>query len=672
MHLTLARYFPPQHHAELCAEFSEELDKYGHIYMHRFRPRDHVIQAHPLEAYPAKSVAGASLMLMVQNNLDQNVAQFPHELVTYGGNGSAFSNWAQYRLTMQHLSAMTDHQTLCLHSGHPMGVFPSHPDAPRLVVTNGMVVPNYSSREDYEEMYCAGVSQYGQMTAGSFCYIGPQGIVHGTTLTLLNAGRKYLNTRDSLQGKLFVTAGLGGMSGAQAKAAVIAGGVAIVAEVDKNAVEKRHRQGWVLEKTSDLDECLELARAALSQGRATSIAYHGNVVDLWERFATDATKQKNEASGGHTHSSPPACLIPELGSDQTSCHNPFAGGYFPVGVEFEEAQTMLAKDPAQFKTLVEASLRRHVKAINTLSNLQRGSDEAGGGGQFHFFDYGNSFLLEAARAGADVLSVSSSSSSLGENMSEQPELEAVKDRNLMFRYPSYVQDIMGDIFSLGFGPFRWVCTSGDPEDLRTTDKIAAQVLTAIKEEYLVETSGQQAGQSSYAKLAVPQLNDNLLWIEAAESHEMVVGSQARILYANAAARVRMATAFNAAVESGALKAPVMLSRDHHDVSGTDAPWRETSNVEDGSKFTADMAIHNVIGDAARGATSVSIHNGGGTGWGEAINGGFLLLLDGSPAAGNRAENMLHWDVFNGVNHHCSITTLQHYSIVSPHLEHHPL
>jgi urocanate hydratase len=640
------------------------LDKYGHIYMHRFRPRDHVIQAHPLAAYPAKSVAGASLMLMVQNNLDQNVAQFPHELITYGGNGSAFSNWAQYRLTMQHLSAMTDHQTLCLHSGHPMGVFPSHPDAPRLVVTNGMVVPNYSSREDYEEMYCAGVSQFGQMTAGSFCYIGPQGIVHGTTLTLLNAGRKYLGTRDSLQGKLFVTAGLGGMSGAQAKAAVIAGGVAIVAEVDKNAVEKRYRQGWVLEKTSDLDECLDLARAAIAQGRATSIAYHGNVVDLWERFAMEATKRRDLPSGEQQSSS--ACIIPELGSDQTSCHNPFAGGYFPVGLKFEEAQTMLANDPTQFKTLVEASLRRHVKAINTLANFQQGDDKLGSSsGQFHFFDYGNSFLLEAARAGADVLSTSTPHSLEG-NTSEQPELEATKDRDLKFRYPSYVQDIMGDIFSLGFGPFRWVCTSGDPEDLQTTDKIAYQVLTAIKEEYLAETSQESgetaaddddalasglAGRSSYATLAVPQLNDNLLWIEAAESHQMVVGSQARILYANAAARVRMATAFNAAVASGALKAPVMLSRDHHDVSGTDAPWRETSNVDDGSKFTADMAIHNVIGDAARGATSVSIHNGGGTGWGEAINGGFLLLLDGSPAAGNRAESMLHWDVFNGVQYH---------------------
>lgn len=626
--------------------------------MHRFRPRDHAIQAHPIGAYPAACAAGAALMLMVQNNLDASVAQFPHELITYGGNGSAFSNWAQYRLTMQHLSAMTDHQTLCLHSGHPMGLFPSHPNAPRLVVTNGMVVPNYSSRADYEEMYCAGVSQYGQMTAGSFCYIGPQGIVHGTTLTLLNAGRKYLGTADSLQGKLFVTAGLGGMSGAQAKAAVIAGGVAIVAEVDENAVAKRHRQGWVLARTSDLDECLAWARAALAQGRATSIAYRGNVVDLWERLASDAaTHNQDLPTAGQTAS----CLVPELGSDQTSCHNPFGGGYIPVGLEFEEAQALLAQDPLRFKALVEASLRRHVTAINALS-----AHKAEDGGGFHFFDYGNSFLLEASRAGADVLWPTVEE---GSDITRSAELskpdEAAKDRDLRFRYPSYVQDIMGDIFSLGFGPFRWVCTSADPADLRTTDTIAFQVLTALKEEYLAEiagaevdaaaatgeevgATGQSSGSLSYAARAVPQLNDNLLWIAAAEGHRLVVGSQARILYANAAARARIAAAFNAAVASGALKAPVMLSRDHHDVSGTDAPWRETSNVADGSKFTADMAIHNVIGDAARGATSVSIHNGGGTGWGEAINGGFLLLLDGSPAAGRRAESMLHWDVFNGV------------------------
>jgi len=595
------RYFPEHMHASLAPEFAEELRSHGHIYMHRFRPTEYEMKAHPITAYPAKSTQAAALMLMIQNNLDPAVAQFPGELVTYGGNGSAFSNWAQYHLTMFYLSTMTDEQTLMLYSGHPMGLFPSHKDAPRMVVTNGMVIPNYSSRDDYERMYACGVSQYGQMTAGSFCYIGPQGIVHGTTLTLLNAGRKYLGV-EGLAGKLYVTAGLGGMSGAQPKAGVITGAVSIVAEISREAVDKRHAQGWVDVKTDDLDECLRLAKEAKAAGRALSIAYCGNVVDVWERLA-ELKLSGNDAG-----------LEVDLGSDQTSCHNPFTGGYYPVGLSYEESQSMMRDDPAAFKEAVYGSLRRQVAAINTLVNAD------GEGHAMSFWDYGNSFLLESSRAGAEIMSE--------ENPTE-------------FRYPSYVEDIMGDIFSLGFGPFRWVCTSGEPGDLAVTDQIAHEVMASLR-------SRLSADKSPYAALAVPQLDDNILWITEADHHQLVVGSQARILYANAEVRATLGVAFNEAVKAGRLTAPVVLSRDHHDVSGTDAPWRETSNVSDGSKFTADMAIHNVIGDSFRGATSVSIHNGGGTGWGESMNGGFLMVLDGSDDATRRAENMLHFDVFNGV------------------------
>eukprot|EP00041_Stephanoeca_diplocostata_P028142 m.787861 g.787861 ORF g.787861 m.787861 type:complete len:1143 (-) comp23309_c1_seq2:1400-4828(-) len=587
------RYFPADMHAELGAEFLDELETLGHIYMHRFRPTTYAMKAHPIGAYPATSVQAAAIQLMIMNNLDPAVAQYPHELVTYGGNGSAFSNWAQYHLTMAYLSRMEENQTLVLNSGHPQGLFTSHADAPRLSITNGLTIPNYSTRSEYERMYAQGVSQYGQMTAGSFCYIGPQGIVHGTTLTLLNAGRKYLGV-DSLQGKLFVTAGLGGMSGAQAKAAVVAGSVTIVAEVKEAALSKRHAQGWVVERAEDLDDCFARARAAVREKRATSIAYHGNVVDLWEALADSD-------------------VAVDLGSDQTSCHDPFGGGYYPVGMSTEAADELMSSDPKAFRDAVQVSLRRHVSAVNRLA--------AKG---MQFWDYGNSFLLEASRAGADIMT--------------QASPEGSEQR---FRYPSYVEDIMGDIFSLGFGPFRWVCTSGDPKDLAKTDEIAASVLAQLRDHCRNDTSG-------YSRLAQGHFEDNHLWITEAGDNQLTVGSQARILYANAEARQMLAQRFNDAVASGVLSAPVVISRDHHDVSGTDAPWRETSDVRDGSHFCADMAIQNVIGDAARGATWVAIHNGGGTGWGEAINGGFGMVLDGRSAAASRATTMLEWDVYNGV------------------------
>ncbi|KAJ3358800.1 Urocanate hydratase [Allomyces javanicus] len=586
------RYFDPKDHAKLAKEFLKELDVFGHIYMFRFRPTNYEMQAYPIADYPSKSVQAAGIQLMIMNNLDRRVAQFPHELITYGGNGSVFSNWAQYHLVMKYLSEMTDEQTLVMYSGHPMGLFPSHKDAPRVVVTNGMVIPNYSSRADYDKLYAMGVSQYGQMTAGSYCYIGPQGIVHGTTITLLNAGRKYVGTSD-LRGKLFVSAGLGGMSGAQPKAGFICGMIAVIAEVDRAALDKRFEQGWVTEKVSGLDALIARIKRARAEKVPVSIGYHGNVVDVWERLAKESVKD--------------ADLIPELGSDQTSLHNPFQGGYYPAQISFEEAQVMMVENPDKFKTLVQESLRRQVAAINQLT--ARG---------MAYFDYGNAMLLESSRAGADILR-------------EDGE----------FKYPSYVQAIMGDIFSLGFGPFRWVCTSGLASDLQTTDEIAAQVLTDLSKE-------SKARANELGKRQIEQYSDNHHWITHCGEHKLVVGSQARILYVNAEGRMRVALALNQAIADGRLKGPVMLSRDHHDVSGTDSPFRETSNVTDGSKFTADMAVHNFVGDAFRGATSVSLHNGGGVGWGEVMNGGFLLLLDGTETAAVRARRMLFWDVNNGI------------------------
>ena len=578
------RYFPAEWHAELAPEFAKELDEDGRIYMRRFKPKQPIF-ARGIEAYPAKSPQAASIMLMIQNNLDPAVAQHPDELITYGGNGTVFQNWAQYRLTMRYLSEMSEEQTLVLYSGHPLGLFPSHPDAPRVVVTNGMVIPNYSSKADYDRMAALGVSSYGQMTAGSFMYIGPQGIVHGTTITLLNAGRRYLGlpAEEDLGGKLYVTSGLGGMSGAQAKAAVIAGAVAIIAEVDPVAIKKRHEQGWLMEMTDDLDALLARVASARAAKEALSIGYLGNVVDLWERLLADEVEV-------------------DLGSDQTSLHNPYLGGYYPVGLSFEAAQTMMVDDPEGFKASVQESLRRQVKAIQGLT--ERG---------MHFWDYGNAFLLEASRAGAP----------------------GIVREDGSFAYPSYVEDIMGPMcFDYGFGPFRWVCTSGKLEDLRATDQLAAEVLRAMAEAAPPETR--------------QQLLDNVRWIEAAEANAMVVGSQARILYADQAARAELAERFNQAIARGEVSAPIVLGRDHHDVSGTDSPYRETANIKDGSSFTADMAVHNVIGDAMRGATWVSLHNGGGVGWGEVINGGFGLVLDGSEAASRRARSMLNWDVANGV------------------------
>ena len=572
------RYFPAKHHAVLAPEFAEELEKYGRIYMYRFRP-SYKIYARPIEEYPAKSKQAAAIMLMIQNNLDHAVAQHPHELITYGGNGAVFQNWAQYRLVMQYLANMTEEQTLVMYSGHPMGLFPSHKDAPRVIVTNGMMIPNYSKPDDWERFNAMGVTQYGQMTAGSYMYIGPQGIVHGTTITVLNASRKQGGTP---AGKLFITAGLGGMSGAQPKAGNIAGVVSITAEINPSATDKRHSQGWVDEVYSDLDELFAKVNEARKNQIARSFAYQGNVVDLWE-YAAEHDIQV------------------DLGSDQTSLHNPFAGGYYPVGYSFEESKQMMAEQPEKFKDAVYASLRRHVAAVNKLT--------AKG---MYFFDYGNAFLLESSRAGADILNADGK-----------------------FRYPSYVQDIMGPMyFDYGFGPFRWVCTSGKEEDLAVTDEIACNVLEEIAKNSPVEI--QQ------------QMRDNIQWIKGARANKLVVGSQARILYADCEGRTKIAAEFNKAIADGRLSAPVVLGRDHHDVSGTDSPFRETSNIYDGSSFTADMAIHNVIGDGFRGATWVSIHNGGGVGWGEVINGGFGMVLDGSDDADRRLHSMLHWDVNNGI------------------------
>lgn len=577
------RYFPSEFHKELATEFKQELAEYGRIYMYRFRP-DYEITARSIEEFPHKSTQAAAIMLMLSNNLDHAVAQHPEELITYGGNGAVFQNWAQYLLTMKYLSKMTDEQTLVLYSGHPMGLFPSHKDAPRVVVTNGMMIPNYSRPDDWEKFNALGVTQYGQMTAGSFMYIGPQGIVHGTTITVLNAGRKQdgKQSEHGLGGKLFVTSGLGGMSGAQAKAAVIAGAIGIVAEINPLATNKRHEQGWVDEVYTDLAQLLARTEKARANKEAVSLAYQGNIVDLWEYFAEQNVQV-------------------DLGSDQTSLHNPWAGGYYPVGVSFEEAQVMMAERPAEFKDKIQATLRRHVAAINKLT--------AQG---MYFFDYGNAFLLEASRAGADIL-----------------------DEKGEFRYPSYVQDIMGPMcFDYGFGPFRWVCTSSTQEDLDTTDKIAAGVIREM-----LKTAPDEITQ---------QLKDNLLWIEQAKENKLVVGSKARILYADSEGRIAIAKAFNKAIREGKISAPIVLGRDHHDVSGTDSPYRETSNIYDGSQFTADMAVQNFVGDSFRGATWVSLHNGGGVGWGEVMNGGFGMVLDGSSDCDRRIESMLLWDVNNGI------------------------
>ncbi|KAE8884573.1 putative urocanate hydratase [Phytophthora fragariae] len=591
------RYFPEKFHATLAPEFAQELKDEGHIYMHRFRPVQYEVKAYPIELYPAQCKQAASIMLMIMNNLDRRVAQFPNHLVTYGGNGSVFQNWAQYLLAMRYLSELTEQQTLVMYSGHPMGLFPSRPAAPRMVVTNGLMIPNYSTRAQYDKAYAMGNTQYGQMTAGSYCYIGPQGIVHGTTITVLNACRKYLQREDT-RGTVYVSSGLGGMSGAQPKAGVISGVISVTAEIDESAVKKRHEQGWVDEVLSDLGACVARIREAKEKGEVVSLAYHGNVVTLWERLADEA-----EATGE---------LLVELGSDQTSLHNPFNGGYYPVQLSFEESQRVMAEDPARFQELVQESLRRHAVAVNRLT--------AKG---MRFWDYGNSFLLEAQRAGADVL-----------RPGVKPEEAAVS--TMAFKYPSYVQDIMGDIFSLGFGPFRWVCTSGKHEDLMKTDEIAARVLRDLLAEPEVPDR------------VAAQLRDNLRWIEAAEENKLVVGSEARILYADRVGRGTVAMALNAAVASGEISAPVVLSRDHHDVSGTDSPFRETSNVTDGSAFCADMAVQNALGDAARGATWIALHNGGGVGWGEVMNGGFGMVLDGSEDAREKAACMLGWDVNNGV------------------------
>ncbi len=577
------RYFDKKHHAVLAPEFAGELEKHGRIYMYRFRPK-YKMYARNIEDYPYQSKQAAAIMLMIQNNLDPAVAQHPHELITYGGNGAVFQNWAQYLLTMKYLAEMTEQQTLAMYSGHPMGLFPSHKEAPRVIVTNGMVIPNYSSPDDWEKFNALGVSQYGQMTAGSYMYIGPQGIVHGTTITLLNAGRMLGGkAEEGLGGKLFVTSGLGGMSGAQAKAAVIAGAVGIIAEVNEAAAVKRHSQGWVDELFYDLDEIVERIRKAQSGKESVSLAYVGNIVDLWEKLVDENIRV-------------------DMGSDQTSLHNPWAGGYYPAGLSFEDSNKMMAKEPEKFKKCVQESLRRQVEAINKLT-----------GRGMYFFDYGNAFLLESGRAGADIF-----------------------NENGDFRYPSYVQDIMGPMcFDYGFGPFRWVCTSGKAKDLDITDQIAVDVLEKIAATAPTEITRQ--------------MKDNIRWIREAKVNKLVVGSQARILYADAKGRTKIAAAFNDAIKQGKISAPIVLGRDHHDVSGTDSPFRETSNIYDGSSFTADMAIQNVIGDSFRGATWVSIHNGGGVGWGEVINGGFGMVLDGSEDAHRRLRTMLHWDVNNGIS-----------------------
>ena len=581
------RYFPAEHHAVLAQEFAQELKDYGRIYMYRFRP-DYEMYARPIDEYPARSRQAAAIMAMIQNNLDYRVAQHPHELITYGGNGAVFQNWAQYRLVMQYLATMTDEQTLVMYSGHPLGLFPSHKDAPRVIVTNGMVIPNYSKPDHWEKFNALGVSQYGQMTAGSYMYIGPQGIVHGTTITVMNAARKQLaakgiaGTEENMKGMLFVTAGLGGMSGAQPKAGVISGVVSVVAEINPLAARKRHEQGWVDEIHSDLDELIPRIRKAVENKEVVSLAYEGNVVDLWERLADED-------------------IHVDLGSDQTSLHNPWAGGYYPVGYSYEESKAMMAEEPERFRECVQESLRRHAAAVNRLADKG-----------MYFFDYGNAFLLEASRAGADVVR-----------------------EDGCFRYPSYVQDIMGPLFfDYGFGPFRWVCMSEDPADLAKSDEIAANVLRDIMKDAPEEIQGQ--------------MMDNIRWIEEAGKNNLVVGSQARILYADCEGRTKIALAFNEAIRMGEITAPIVLGRDHHDVSGTDSPFRETSNIYDGSQFCADMAVHNVIGDGFRGATWVSIHNGGGVGWGEVMNGGFGMVIDGSADSDRHIKEMLLWDVNNGI------------------------
>lgn len=575
------RYFPKKFHAVLAKEFAEELKKYGRIYMYRFRP-DYKIFARPLSQYPFKSKQAGAIMHMLSNNLDYAVAQHPHELITYGGNGAVFQNWAQYLLTMKYLAEMTDEQTLVMYSGHPLGLFPSHKDAPRVVVTNGMMIPNYSKQDDWEKFNALGVTQYGQMTAGSFMYIGPQGIVHGTAITILNAGRKISKGKTELAGKIFVSSGLGGMSGAQPKAAVIAGAIAVIAEVNSKATETRHSQGWVNEVYDDLNKLIARIEIARKKKEAVSLAYNGNIVDLWEMFAEKKIKV-------------------EIGSDQTSLHNPYSGGYYPSGISFEESKKMMSENPEKFKKEVQKSLVRQVIAVNKM--VKNG---------MYFFDYGNAFLLEASRAGADILKADGK-----------------------FKYPSYVQDIMGPMcFDYGFGPFRWVCTSANPKDLEKTDKIATAVL-----EKIYKTAPKEIKQ---------QLSDNIRWIKEAQKNKLVVGSQARILYADAEGRIKIAEAFNKAIREKKISGPVVLGRDHHDVSGTDSPFRETSNIYDGSQFTADMAVQNFVGDSFRGATWISLHNGGGVGWGEVINGGFGLVLDGSKDADKRLKSMLFWDVNNGI------------------------
>jgi urocanate hydratase len=585
------RYFHPKHHSLLVKEFQQELKDYGRIYMHRLRP-DYAMYARPVDQYPARSKQAAAIMLMIQNNLDPAVAQHPHELITYGGNGAVFQNWAQYRLAMKYLSEMTDDQTLVMYSGHPMGLFPSSAEAPRVVVTNGMMIPNYSKPDDWERFNALGVTQYGQMTAGSYMYIGPQGIVHGTTITVMNAARMCLRKRgvppgkDDFRGMLFVTAGLGGMSGAQPKAAKVAGIVSITAEINPAASRKRHAQGWVDEVHTDLDTIIDRAEEARKTGNTLSLAYEGNIIDLWEALVRRGIKV-------------------DIGSDQTSLHNPFAGGYYPAGFSLEESNAMMADEPERFHEEVYKSLKRHTAAVNSLS-------EQG----MYFFDYGNAFLLEASRSGADVIKQSTGA-----------EME--------FRYPSYVQDILGPLcFDYGFGPFRWVCCSGDPADLDTTDRLAAEVLR----ELLVDAPDDIRGQ----------IQDNLTWILHAKENQLVVGSQARILYADAQGRMKIAARFNQAIASGEIKGTIVLGRDHHDVSGTDSPYRETSNIYDGSRYTADMAVQNFAGDAFRGATWISLHNGGGVGWGEVINGGFGMVIDGSSDSDRRIKSMLHWDVNNGI------------------------
>ena len=576
------RYFPERFHQSLVTEFLEELETFGRIYMHRFRPT-YQMYARPIHEYPGNCIEAKGIMLMIQNNLDPKVAQHPQELITYGGNGAVFQNWAQYLLTMQYLAVMNDEQTLVMYSGHPLGLFPSHRNAPRVVVSNGMMIPNYSKSDDWEKFNALGVTQYGQMTAGSYMYIGPQGIVHGTTITVLNALRRFANTNKNPGVKLFVTAGLGGMSGAQPKAGNIAGVVSVTAEVNPKAVHTRHSQGWVDEVVSEIQPLCFRVREALSKNEVVSIAYLGNVIEVWEAFEKEG-------------------IFIDLGSDQTSLHNPFAGGYYPVGMSYEEANKMMAEDPNQFKLRVYESLRRQVDVVNR--HVKQGT---------YFFDYGNAFLLEASRAGAEVMS----------------------ENGVDFKYPSYVQDILGPFcFDYGFGPFRWVCASGKTEDLEHTDQIALEVMEGMLEKVPEEI-----------KL---QLADNIQWIKEAQHNKLVVGSQARILYADAEGRMKIAAAFNAAIAAGKI-GPVILGRDHHDVSGTDSPYRETSNIYDGSQFTADMAIHNVIGDGFRGATWVSIHNGGGVGWGEVINGGFGMLLDGTERADRNLNMMLHWDVNNGIS-----------------------